>query len=107
MWHDARDITLVIARNTIWRFSMAETIAGLLRAAVEEAEAEGRDLFMDEVSQRYRIPLETLKYWRKRGEGPPSYRLGKRVRYPKDELLLWIRERKAADAASREPTPAA
>jgi predicted DNA-binding transcriptional regulator AlpA len=90
---------------------MARTtsIAGLLRDAAAELEAatEGSDLLMDEVSALYRIPLETLKYWRKRGEGPPSYRLGKRVRYPKDELDLWISERKAADAAARQPTPAA
>ena len=86
---------------------MAETIARLLRDAAEEAEAEGRDLFMDEVSQRYRIPIDTLRYWRKLGEGPPSYRLSRRVRYPERDLLQWLRERKAADAASREPTPAA
>jgi predicted DNA-binding transcriptional regulator AlpA len=98
---------LVIGLDTIWRFDMAETIARLLRDAADEAEAAGRDLLMDEVSKRTRISIDTLRYWRMRGEGPPSYRLGRRVRYPERELLEWLRERKAADAASRQPTPAA
>jgi predicted DNA-binding transcriptional regulator AlpA len=44
-----------------------------------------------EVSDQTGIPVNTLRWWRHVGEGPPSFRLGKRiVVYPADELTRWI-----------------
>ena len=80
---------------------MPETIARLLRDAADAAEADGRHLLMEEVSERTRVPIDTLRYWRQRGEGPPCFRLGRRVVYPERELMTWLRQRAAADAASR------
>jgi hypothetical protein len=68
--------------------------------------AEGHDfLFIDEVSEQLRIPLDTLRYWRmrqqqrlRRGEdigadlGPPSFMLARRVRYLKRDVDAWVRE---------------
>ncbi len=41
-------------------------------------------------------PVETLRYWRWRGEGPRSYKLGRRVVYDLADVKAWIAEQKAA-----------
>ena len=43
-----------------------------------------------EVSAAYKIPVATLRYWRARGEGPRSYRLGRRVFYRKQDCDAWV-----------------
>lgn len=44
-----------------------------------------------EVSHQTGIPVATLRWWRHRGEGPPSFKLGKKtVVYPADKLAVWI-----------------
>jgi predicted DNA-binding transcriptional regulator AlpA len=51
-----------------------------------------------EVSEKTGIPVATLRWWRHRGEGPPSFKLGRKtVVYRADELDVWI-------AASRANT---
>jgi predicted DNA-binding transcriptional regulator AlpA len=46
------------------------------------------------VSEQTGIPVATLRWWRHIGEGPPSFRLGrKNVVYPRDELQRWIDRR--------------
>jgi hypothetical protein len=75
--------------------------------------AEEHDyLFVDEVSALTRIPVDTLRYWRmlrqqrlRRGEaigtdlGPPSLKMGGRVKYRKSDLDAWIREQEQAQPA--------
>jgi predicted DNA-binding transcriptional regulator AlpA len=47
-----------------------------------------------EVRDQTGIPVATLGWWRHIGEGPPSFKLGKRiVVYPADELERWIARR--------------
>ena len=43
-----------------------------------------------EAAERLRRPVETLRYWRWRGEGPPSFKIGRRVVYDSDALEAWI-----------------
>ncbi|WP_431839707.1 helix-turn-helix transcriptional regulator [Gordonia hongkongensis] len=43
-----------------------------------------------EVAELTGIPTGTLRYWRHRGEGPPSFRLGRRVVYRAERLWDWI-----------------
>lgn len=47
-------------------------------------------LRMQEVHVRTGIPIDTLRFWRHRGDGPPSFRLGARVVYDEAELNAWI-----------------
>ncbi|PKQ25052.1 MAG: DNA-binding protein [Actinobacteria bacterium HGW-Actinobacteria-4] len=44
------------------------------------------------VSERTGIPINTLRYYRMRGEGgPPSFRLGgRRVMYAVEDVEAWI-----------------
>lgn len=49
-----------------------------------------------EVSEQTGIPAATLRWWRHRGEGPPSFKLGKKtVVYLADDLTAWIAAEKA------------
>ena len=38
----------------------------------------------------------TLRYWRSIGEGPPSFKLGRRVVYRRSEIESWLAETEAA-----------
>ena len=46
-----------------------------------------------EVAELLRRPVETLRYWRWRGEGPPSFKIGARVLYRRVAVLAWLAER--------------
>jgi predicted DNA-binding transcriptional regulator AlpA len=50
-----------------------------------------------EVHEKTGISVDTLRWWRHRGEGPPSFKMGKKiVVYPADSLEIWIRNQQAA-----------
>lgn len=56
-------------------------------------------LGMPEVAERIGRSLDTLRYWRKRGEGPPSFKLGRRVVYMESDLVGWIAEQRRQGGA--------
>lgn len=47
-------------------------------------------LTLDEAAGRIGRSVETLRYWRKRGEGPRTFRLGRRVVLTEADLDAWI-----------------
>ena len=50
-----------------------------------------------EVSAQTGISVSTLRWWRHIGDGPPSFKLGrKNVVYPVAELERWIARRQLA-----------
>lgn len=49
-----------------------------------------------ELSAWLKTPAETLRYWRWKGTGPRSYRLGSAVRYDRADVLAWLAEQKHA-----------
>ncbi|MBV5244331.1 helix-turn-helix domain-containing protein [Mycolicibacterium sp. PAM1] len=38
----------------------------------------------------------TLRYWRHTGQGPTSFKLGRRLVYRREELERWLKEQEAA-----------
>ncbi len=50
---------------------------------------------IDEAAAWLRVPIETLRYWRKQGIGPRAAKVGKHLRYRDEELQRWVREREA------------
>jgi len=58
-------------------------------------------LDMDDLSALLRIPVGTLRNWRVSGDGPPGFRVGKHVRYRRQDVETWMEERAHEDAARR------
>lgn len=65
----------------------------------------GELLTLPEVSGRLRVPEATLRYWRGRGTGPRSFRVGRRVMYRQETVDRWLAEQEAAAGAAAGPTP--
>jgi excisionase family DNA binding protein len=47
-------------------------------------------LSIDEVAEYLHMSVKTLYGWRCRKFGPPSYRLGNKVRYRPEEVRAWV-----------------
>ncbi len=56
-------------------------------------------LIITEAAELLRAPVATLRYWRHRGTGPRSFRLGRRVLYRRDDLQAWVEEQWGRSAA--------
>lgn len=54
-------------------------------------------LSLDEAARQIGRSVETMRYWRKRGEGPPTFRLGRRVVVDQAELDAWVDAQRAAE----------
>jgi excisionase family DNA binding protein len=39
------------------------------------------------------VPVNTIYTWRKTGQGPPGYRVGRHLRFHRDEVEKWLRTR--------------
>ena len=48
--------------------------------------------------EEYGIPEATWRWWRHRGVGPRSFKLGKTVFYDADDVAEWVEAQKAATA---------
>lgn len=57
-----------------------------------------RLLTVRDVSEIVQVPLSTVHHWALRGDGPPSFKLGKHRRYDAAAVLAWLDERKASAA---------
>ena len=42
------------------------------------------------------VPVKTLYAWRYRQEGPPSFRVGRHLRYRRSDVAQWIDRRRSA-----------
>ncbi|OSZ62227.1 DNA-binding protein [Streptomyces pharetrae CZA14] len=56
-----------------------------------------RYLTPDDIAEIFEVPKETLYQWRRKRIGPPSFRIGKHVRYDPADVLAYVTERKSAD----------
>lgn len=53
----------------------------------------GRIFTTDETAKLLSVPVGTLRWWRYKGTGPRSFRLGARkVMYRQDDLYAWLAE---------------
>ena len=44
------------------------------------------------------VPEKTVRAWRYRKTGPPGYKVGRHVRYHRDELDAWMRSNGGGEA---------
>lgn len=50
-------------------------------------------LTTDELCMKLKIARETLYAWRKTGQGPKAYRIGRHLRFKESEVIDWLEER--------------
>lgn len=64
-------------------------------------------LRLEQVADRTGIPLGTLRYWRSRnlGEGPRTWKMGRRVVAYEDDVNAWV-DRQSARATRPTGVPA-
>jgi Helix-turn-helix domain len=51
-------------------------------------------LTLPEVAEILRAPVNTLRWWRQRGDGPPFFKIGRHLVTTIGDLRLWIQEQK-------------
>ena len=60
----------------------------------EEAGMSSEWLSSEDLSNEFRIPLPSVRRWRYTGLGPPGVKLGRHVRYRREDVDRWIEQRK-------------
>jgi excisionase family DNA binding protein len=53
-------------------------------------DAVGDLLTLHEVAELLRVPDATLRYWRHCKTGPNSYKIGRHVRYRRQDVHAWL-----------------
>jgi len=54
--------------------------------------ADDELMSLNEVAALVRVPEATLRYWRHLGTGPRGFRVGRSVRYWRNEVVHWLEE---------------
>jgi predicted DNA-binding transcriptional regulator AlpA len=65
------------------------------------------DLLLPEVAEITRRSVDTLRWLRHRGEGPPGFRMGRRVVFRRGAVMEWIADQERQQLGARNPRPAA
>ncbi|MFR9803151.1 helix-turn-helix transcriptional regulator [Pseudonocardia sp. RS010] len=52
-------------------------------------------LTLDEAGRRIGRSVETMRYWRRLGQGPRTFKLGRRVVVAESDLVDWINQQRA------------
>ncbi|NMM22874.1 MAG: helix-turn-helix domain-containing protein [Phycicoccus sp.] len=58
----------------------------------ERPHADDELMTLKEVATLVRVPEATLRYWRHLGTGPHGFRVGRSVRYWRNEVVHWLEE---------------
>lgn len=53
-----------------------------------------RLLTVAQVAEILHVPVSTVHHWAVRGEGPPSFKVGKHRRFDADAVRAWIEDAK-------------
>ncbi|MDQ3381636.1 MAG: helix-turn-helix domain-containing protein [Actinomycetota bacterium] len=69
---------------------MADTIDGAIERATGTAEPL---MSPDEVAVYLNVPRATLQLWRAKGRGPRAFKVGRHVRYRREDVLRWLERR--------------
>jgi predicted DNA-binding transcriptional regulator AlpA len=64
-------------------------------------------LLLPEVAEITRRSIDTLRWLRHRGEGPPRFRMGRRVVFRRGAVMEWIAQQEREQLGGRGPRPAA
>jgi predicted DNA-binding transcriptional regulator AlpA len=64
-------------------------------------------LLLPEVAEITRRSVDTLRWLRHRGEGPPGFRMGRRVVFRRGSVMEWIAQQEREQLGGSGPRPAA
>ena len=53
-----------------------------------------------ELAEYLGVPVATLYRWRYQGEGPPSHKVGRHLRYHSDDVEQWLETRRSPTRSS-------
>ncbi|RPF28211.1 helix-turn-helix protein [Georgenia muralis] len=59
---------------------------------------------IDALSELLGVPVNTIKDWRTKGQGPVAYKIGNHLRYAAEDVRTWL-ERCREEAAGVAPPP--
>jgi predicted DNA-binding transcriptional regulator AlpA len=62
--------------------------------------ADDELMTLKEVATLVRVPEATLRYWRHLGTGPRGFRIGRSVRYWRNDVMHWLEEQSRHPQAS-------
>jgi transposase-like protein len=58
-----------------------------------------------DVAKKLGVQPNTLEKWRLQGEGPPHYRLGRRVLYEIADVTAWLEQRRVGSTSATITPP--
>ncbi|HLQ55153.1 MAG TPA: helix-turn-helix domain-containing protein [Streptosporangiaceae bacterium] len=64
-------------------------------------EREHRLLTPQQLASELQVPLKTIYQWHSRGGGPRAYRVGRHLRYRREDVERWLAGRCGTDGTSR------
>lgn len=62
-------------------------------ATLEKTEIQETFLSIEELADRYKVPVQTVRVWRMKGKDPKSFKLGRHVRYRLSDVEQWEAEK--------------
>jgi predicted DNA-binding transcriptional regulator AlpA len=66
-----------------------------------DAQSPVQLLSVEELAGMLQVPAKTVYQWRYLGEGPPSVRIGRYLRFDPRDVVSWLEDRKAMTAMTR------
>lgn len=48
----------------------------------------------EELAAWMRVPVDSIYWWRRNGQAPPAYKIGRHLRWHRDDIEYWLRERR-------------
>jgi hypothetical protein len=82
------------------------TAAEPAATAVLEGADGDRLMTPDEVADLIRITPSQLAQWRYEGNGPTFVKIGRAVRYRRDDVMAYVRDRRRSGTSDASPRPA-
>lgn len=62
-------------------------------------------LTIQEVADTIRVPVTTLRFWRGQGIGPPGFRVGRSLRYWRNDVFDWLDDMEHCPQAAERGLP--
>lgn len=68
-------------------------------ATVKDTASKVVHLSVEDLAERYAVPIDTIYMWNKTGTGPRYLRIGRHCRYKLEDVIAWENSRYADGAA--------